>query len=275
VAGNAALEHTTGNALGVLELAGRGDVPVAAGSSRALVREWVRRDPSVHGERGLGDVELPIPRREAVDAHAADFIAARAAEAPLTLVAVGPLTNVALLLARYEDVTERLERIVVMGGARSAGNITPAAEFNFFVDPEAAFRVFASGVPLTLIDLDLTHQALLEPTDVERIRELGERGELVARLLDFYGRSYERAHGTRIVPLHDGVAVADIVDGRLIETVPARVEVEYAPGPSRGRTLIALEPSDEDANADYGVRIDRDAFVRLLVERLATVLSDS
>src|SRR5439155_9182470 len=262
----------TSNPLAVLDLAGRSDVPVAPGAPRALVRNWVRQEASFHGETGLGRAALPPASRGPRAAHAVDFIAERAAEAPLTLVAVGPLTNVALLLARHPPVAERIERLVVMGGARTAGNVTPAAEFNVFVDPEAAYRAFTSGLDLTMIDLDLTHQALLEPHEVEAIRALGEGGRIVARLLDFYAASYATSHGGPIVPLHDAVAVADLVDPGLIEKVPARVEVEYASGPERGRTAVELETAP--ANVSYGLRIDRDTFAELLVERLTAVLGE-
>src|SRR5213078_2758837 len=156
VAGNQTLEKTTANAIRVLEFAGRGDVPVAAGAERPLVREpYVAA--YVHGETGLDGPDLPPARREPVDQHAVDFLAERIDGA--TLVATGPLTNVALLLARDEQAGP--ERIVLMGGAIAEGNVTPAAEFNIWADPEAAARVFSSGLDVTMVGLDVTHQALL------------------------------------------------------------------------------------------------------------------
>jgi len=249
----------------VLELAGRPEVPVAAGAGRPLVREWIRREPSVHGPAGLGTGEIPAPSGSPLAVHAIDFLAGAAEDGPFTLLAVGPLTNVALLLARHPDVAAAIERIVVMGGARTAGNVTTAAEFNVFVDPEAAYRVVSSGLPLMLVDLDLTRRAALTADEADAVRALGERGRLVASLLDYYGPA------ERGVVLHDAVAVAETIRPELIEKVPARVEVEYAVGPERGRTVVEL--GAEEPNAEYGVGIDRDAFTALLLERLGRVLS--
>src|SRR5437870_5890427 len=151
VAGNQTLDKTTRNALKVLELVERPDVPVAAGADAPLVRKLVV-STHVHGESGLDGTELPEPKTRPVDAHAADFLAERI-EPGVVLVPMGPLTNVALLLERHPDVAQRLERIVWMGGAIGEGNMTPAAEFNAFVDPEAAARVFASGIDVTMIGL--------------------------------------------------------------------------------------------------------------------------
>ena len=153
VAGNQTLEKTTANAIRVLELAGRGEIAVAAGADRPLVRE-PRVAANVHGETGLDGPDLPPPRGTPSPQHAVDFLAERLDGA--TLVATGPLTNVALLLARYP--TARPERIVLMGGAIAEGNVTPAAEFNIWADPEAAARVFSSGIDVTMVGLDVTHQ---------------------------------------------------------------------------------------------------------------------
>jgi pyrimidine-specific ribonucleoside hydrolase len=180
VAGNQTVEKTTANAIRVLELVGS-DVPVAAGAGRPLVREpYVAA--YVHGETGLDGPDLPPARREPVDQHAVDFLAERIDGA--TLVATGPLTNVALLLAREEASPER---IVLMGGAIAEGNVTPAAEFNIWADPEAAARVFSSGLDVTMVGLDVTHQALLTDEHAAGLRENGRVGSVVADLLDFYG----------------------------------------------------------------------------------------
>jgi inosine-uridine nucleoside N-ribohydrolase len=160
VAGNQTLEKTTANAIRVLDFVGRDDVPVAAGANAPLLR-----DPFVaayvHGDTGLDGPDLPPPQRAPLDRHAVDFLAEHVAGA--TLVPIGPLTNVALLLARYPEA--RPERIVLMGGAIGLGNVTPAAEFNIWADPEAAARVFSSGIELTMIPLEVTHQALLMEDD--------------------------------------------------------------------------------------------------------------
>ena len=174
VAGNQTLEKTTANAIRVLEAVGRTDIPVAAGAERPLVRER-RVAAEVHGETGLDGPDLPPARGQPVPAHAVDFLAERilgGAEA-VTLVPTGPLTNIALLLARHPDVQPRIERIVLMGGAIGLGNVTPAAEFNIWADPEAAQRVFSSGLDVTMVGLDVTHKALMGRDHAERLRAGG------------------------------------------------------------------------------------------------------
>ncbi|MGH3010119.1 MAG: nucleoside hydrolase, partial [Gaiellaceae bacterium] len=177
VAGNQTLDKTTRNALIALEIAGRGDVPVAAGADRPLRRE-LRTAAHVHGETGLDGPELPEPAAAPVDAHAADFLA-ELIEPGVVLVPTAPLTNVALMLERHPDVRDRLERIVWMGGSTVEGNVTPAAEFNCFVDPEAAAAVFASGIPITMIGLNVTHRALFTRAHAEELRGAGRAGRFV------------------------------------------------------------------------------------------------
>ena len=211
VAGNQTLEKTTANAIRVLELAGRGDVPVAVGSPRPLVREpFVAAH--VHGETGLDGPKLAAPQAEPVAQHAVDFLAEHMEGA--TLVATGPLTNVALLLARYPDVQP--ERIVLMGGAIAEGNVTPAAEFNVWADPEAAKRVFASGLDVTMVGLDVTHRALLTRAHAERLRGSGRIGTFVAELLDFYGVFHREVYAFDGSPVHDAVAVAQVIRPELL-----------------------------------------------------------
>ena len=273
VAGNAGLERTTENALRVLEFVGRADVPVAAGAPRPLVRRPHAAD-DVHGASGLDGPELPPARGRPVEAHAVDFLAAQiaATSQPATLVAVGPLTNVALLLARHPQAASALDRVVVMGGAIAEGNVTPAAEFNVWADPEAAQRVFESGLELTMIGLDVTHRALVGPPDVERLRGAGRAGRLVAELLDFFARFHDRVYGFDGSPIHDAVAVAHVLRPGLVETLPRHVAVECASELCRGRTVVDLwRRTGLAPNAQVGVGIDRDAFVTLLHERLASL----
>jgi inosine-uridine nucleoside N-ribohydrolase len=270
VAGNQTLAKTTRNALRVLELAGRGDVPVAAGADRPLTRELVVAD-HVHGETGLDGPALAEPRGAPVEAHAVDFLAERlcASGRPVTLVPTGPLTNVALFLARYPALVERVERVVLMGGSIGLGNVTPAAEFNVWADPEAAQRVLASGLDLTMIGLDVTHQALLGPTEADRLRPAGAVGAFVADLLGFFG-GYHRAHyGWEGAPIHDAVAVAHVIWPGLVDTVRANVEVDCASELCRGRTVVDLHGrSGRAANVHVGVGIDGAAFAEHLVARL-------
>ena len=273
VAGNQTLEKTTTNALRVLELAGRGDVPVAAGADRPLARELFIAD-YVHGESGLDGPELPEPRAEPVDQHAVDFLAERilGSPRPVTLVPIGPLTNVALLLSRYPQAAGNVERVVIMGGAVAEGNVTPAAEFNIYVDPEAAWRVFHSDLPVTMIGLDVTHRALMMPVHVERLRASSEVGRFVAELHDFFVRYHERTYGTNGAPIHDAVAVAQVVRPGIVETLHRHVDVDCESRLCRGRTVVDLwHRTGEEPNADVGVGIDADAFLELLCERIASL----
>jgi inosine-uridine nucleoside N-ribohydrolase len=273
VAGNQTLEKTTANALRVLELAGRGDVPVAAGADRPLARELFIA-AYVHGESGLDGPELPEPQGAPIEQHAVDFLAERILGSPrqVTLVPVGPLTNVALLLSRYPEAAQNVERIVIMGGAIAEGNVTPAAEFNIYVDPEAAWRVFHSGLPVTMIGLDVTHRALMMPTHVERLRASGDIGRFVAELHDFFVRYHERTYGTEGAPIHDAVAVAQVLRPGIVETLHRHVDVDCESRLCRGRTVVDLwRRTGEEPNADVGVGIDADAFLDLLCERIASL----
>jgi inosine-uridine nucleoside N-ribohydrolase len=265
VAGNQTVEKTTVNALRVLELAGRRDVPVAAGAGRPLVREpFVAA--YVHGETGLDGTELPEPQRDPVAQPAVDFLADRVAGA--TLVPTGPLTNVALLLASRPEA--RPERIVLMGGAIAEGNVTPAAEFNVWADPEAATRVFASGIDLTMVGLDVTHKALVTTEHKERLRAAGRVARAVAELLDFYDRFHHEVYGFDGSPIHDAVALAYVFRPDLLETRELNVEIDCESELCRGRTVVDVwRRTGRPANAHVAVDIDADAFLGLLVKRLA------
>jgi inosine-uridine nucleoside N-ribohydrolase len=267
VAGNQTLEKTTANAIRVLDFVGRDDIPVAAGADRPLLREpFVAR--YVHGETGLDGPDLPPPQREPDARHAVDFLAKRVEGA--TLVPVGPLTNVALLLARYPDA--RPERIVLMGGSIGVGNVTPAAEFNIWADPEAAARVFDSGLEVTMVGLDVTHQALLRDEHVEQLRETGRTGRMVAELYDFFHRFHAKTYGFAGSPIHDAVALAHVFRPELVQTEHRHVAIECGSELTRGRTVVDLwRRTGNEPNAHVGVGVDGEAFVELLLERLPTL----
>ena len=273
VHGNQTLEKTTANALRVLEFAGRGDMPVAAGAERPLLREpAVAAD--VHGETGLDGPDLPPPSGAPVGEHAVEFLAARlrSSDRPVTLIPTGPLTNVALLLATYPDAAERIERIVLMGGAIAEGNVTPAAEFNIWVDPEAAARVFASGLDVTMIGLDVTHRALMTGEHAERLRAAGRVGTMVAELWEFYSRFHRRIYDLGGTPVHDAMAVAHVLRGDLVQTRWVNVEVDCASELCRGRTVVDVWGRTERApNAHVGVEVDAGGFLDLLVERIGSL----
>jgi len=270
VAGNQTLEKTTRNALKVLELAGRTDVPVAAGAAAPLERT-LRVAAHVHGESGLDGPDLPEPETRPVEKPAADFLA-ELIEPGVVLVPTGPLTNVALLLQRHPDVKKRLERIVWMGGAIAEGNITPAAEFNAFVDPEAAAVVFASGIPVTMIGLDVTHMALFTREHADRLRGTGRAGRVVAELSDFFQLFHERRYGFAGSPIHDALAVADVIDPTLVTRLACNVEIETASQYCDGRTVVdRWLVTDRSRNAQVGIDVDAPRFLDLLVERIASL----
>jgi inosine-uridine nucleoside N-ribohydrolase len=264
VAGNQTLEKTTANAIRILDFAGRDDIDVAAGAYRPLVREpFVAA--YVHGETGLDGPNLPPPQRTALEQEAVEFLAERVSGA--TLVAVGPLTNVALLLERHPEA--RPDRIVLMGGSIGLGNVTPAAEFNIWADPEAAARVFASGIDLTMIGLDVTHQALLTTEDAERLRASGRTGRMVAELFDFFHRFHRDTYGFGGSPIHDAVALAYVFRPDLVETEHRHVAIERESELTRGRSVVDLwQRTGEEPNAHVGVGVDGRGFVDLLLERL-------
>jgi len=265
VAGNQTLEKTTANAIRVLELAGRAEIPVAAGAGRPLVRE-PRVAAEVHGETGLDGPDLPPPQAEPSPQHAVDFLAEHIAGT--TLVATGPLTNVALLLARHPEA--RPERIVLMGGAIAEGNVTPAAEFNIWADPEAAHRVFTSGLDVTMVGLDVTHRALVTSAHAEQLAESGRIGKVVAELLEFYGGFHRTVYGWDGSPIHDAVAVAHVIDPTLLELEHVNVRVDCQSELCRGRTVADIwRRTGLEPNANVAVGIDAERFVSLLQERLA------
>jgi inosine-uridine nucleoside N-ribohydrolase len=273
VHGNQTLEKTTANALKVLEFAGRTDVRVAAGAGRALRREPFVAE-YVHGKSGLDGPALPQPTTAPVDEHAVDFIARTVLEAdePVTLVPTGPLTNIGLFLARHPDAAARVERIVLMGGAIGEGNVTPAAEFNIWVDPEAADRVFSSGLDVTMVGLDVTHRAIFGPEPTARLKAAGRVGAMVAELLEFYGRFHREYYGWDGSPIHDAVAMAHAFRPGILETVHTGVRVDCGEELGRGRTNVDLRGRvGWEPNADVAVEIDAAAFIELLVERLSSL----
>jgi inosine-uridine nucleoside N-ribohydrolase len=267
VAGNQTLEKTTANAIRVLDFVGRDDIPVAAGADRPLVREpFVAAE--VHGETGLDGPDLPPPQRDPLEQHAVDFLAEKIAGA--TLVAVGPLTNIALLLARHPHA--RPDRIVLMGGSIGLGNVTPAAEFNIWADPEAAARVFAAALDVTMVGLDVTHEALLMTEDAERLRSSGRTGRMVAELYDFFHRFHADTYGFGGAPIHDAVALASVVRPELLQTEHRHVAIECASELTRGRTVVDLwKRSGEEPNAQVAVAVDGRSFMDLLLERLPSL----
>ncbi len=274
VAGNVPLPLTAENARKICELAGRTDIPVFAGCDRPLTRTLVTAE-HVHGKTGLDGANLPSPRMALQDMHGVDFLAETVMAEPsgtVTLVALGPLTNIAAALRRTPGIAGRVAGIVLMGGAYfEVGNITPAAEFNIYVDPEAAAEVFASGAPITVMPLDMTHKALVTRARNEAFRAIGSSvGRTVASWTEFFERFDLEKYGSDGAPLHDPTTIGyllrpDIFNGRHVN-----VEIETVSELTRGMTVADWwGVTDRPKNAMFLGDIDADAFFALLTERLA------
>jgi inosine-uridine nucleoside N-ribohydrolase len=264
VAGNQTLARTTENARRVLALAGRTDVPVAAGADRPLTRELVVA-PDIHGASGIDGAELPEPV-VATDPRGALRLIGDELTPDTVLVATGPLTNVAAVLAQGGTPRE----IVWMGGAIALGNVTPAAEFNAFVDPEAAAAVVASGIPLTIVPLDLTHQICATPEVQERIGALGTPlATAVLGLLRFFESTYRDVFGMPHPPVHDPATIAWLIDRTLFGGDRRHVAIETEGRYTAGMTVVdvhgklGLEP-----NALVLTRVDAAGFWDLVIEAL-------
>ncbi len=271
VAGNHPLELTTLNALRVCELAGIRDVPVAAGCASPLLRELVTA-PEIHGEAGLEGHHWPPPSLRAVPEHAVDLIIDLVMSSPgeITLVPIGPLTNIAVALRREPRLAGSVREVVVMGGSFTRGNVTPAAEFNIFVDPEAAAIVFAAGWPLTMVGLDVTERALAGEEQLERIATLDTPvSRAVMGLLRFYGESQLRETGSSRPPVHDPCAIARVARPELFEVRPARVEIEVCGRLTSGMTVTDFRPPPHrPANTSVATALDMNSFWELFVESL-------
>jgi pyrimidine-specific ribonucleoside hydrolase len=275
VAGNVPLEKTTRNALRVLSLIGRTDVPVAAGASSPLHRP-LHTAESIHGESGMDGPEIPDSSFEPEERGATALIAdtLKEAPAPVTLIPTGPLTNIATFLREHPELEERIAHISLMGGSIGLGNTTPAAEFNVYVDPEAAREVFESGLRITMSGLDVTHQARAGRAERENLRTLGRIGAVAAELLEFFASTYESAFGFDAPPLHDPVAVAAVMEPRLLNTRPMRVDVECESELTRGETVCDFYGvTGAPPNAEVGVELDWEGFFELLYRSLACLPS--
>lgn len=273
VAGNVPLALTEKNSRALVELAGRTDVPVYAGCSRPMVNELVTAE-YVHGESGIDGAELPEPTTELAPGHGVDAIidlAMAAGDDGITLCPLGPLTNIAMAMVKEPRIVPKIRELVMMGGGFfEGGNVNPAAEFNVFVDPHAAHVVFNSGVPIVMMPLDVTHKALSNPERAARFAALGTpAGRAVAGMLDFFDRYDSEKYGTDGAPLHDPCVIAYLLDPDLFDGRHVSVEIETAPGPSQGMTLIDWwRATDSKPNALVMREIDDAGFFDLLVDRI-------
>ncbi|WP_323941553.1 pyrimidine-specific ribonucleoside hydrolase RihA [Aeromonas hydrophila] len=271
-AGNQTPDKTLNNALRILTLLGRDDIPVAAGAPKPLARELIIAD-NVHGESGLDGPKLPDPAFAPVAMTALELMAKclRESPEPVTLVPTGPLTNIALLLAAHPELKQKIARIVLMGGAAGPGNWTPAAEFNIYVDPQAADMVFKSGLPITMCGLDVTHEAQVMDEDIERVRAITNPvAQCVAGLLDFF-MIYHRdpKWGFAGAPLHDPCTIAWLLAPALFHGVECRVDIETGGTHTSGMTVVdRYGLTGKAANALVLLGLDRAGFIDLLVTRL-------
>ncbi len=274
VAGNVSLEKTTRNALKVLSFVGRTDVPVGAGAAAPLARV-LRTAEHIHGESGLDGADLPEPVLVPDGRDAVRLMADVVGESPepVTLIPVGPLTNVANFLEEHPRLRQNIRRVVLMGGSIGPGNVTPAAEFNVYVDPEAARVVFESGLPTTMVGLDVTREATAGPEELERLRSLGRAGEVAAGLATYYyARAYRRTYGLAAPPIHDAVAVAAVVEPAILQTRSMRVDVECEGVLTRGETVCDVYGvTGGSPNAEVAVGLDREAFFEILFRSLEEI----
>jgi purine nucleosidase len=271
VAGNVPLALTEKNARKILELAGRGDLPVHAGCDRALQRDPVSAT-QVHGHTGLNGADLPEPTTPLADGHAVDVIidSLRARPGAITLCPIGPLTNVAQAILRAPDIVGHIREIVLMGGAIGEGNVTPSAEFNIYADPHAAKIVFEAGVRLTMLGLDVTHQVLVTPERLRAIEQIDTRvGRAVSGLLRFYNIYDQTRRNRPGAPLHDPCVIAYLVRPELFAGRDCHVAIETAGEHTLGRTVVDWSArTGRPANATVIDQVDAEGFFTLLTERL-------
>jgi purine nucleosidase len=274
VAGNVPLAKTQRNARLMCDLAGARNVPVFAGCSRPILRP-LHTAEDVHGREGIDGAEIREPKTPLQKDHAVDFIVEtlrRSGEDSVTLVPVGPLTNIASALVKAPELAPRIRDIVLMGGAmREGGNTTPSAEFNIYVDPHAARVVFECGRPITVMGLDVTHQVLATPPRVERIRALGTKtGETVASMLQYFNRFDTEKYGSEGAPLHDPCTIAYLLEPGLFRGKHVRIDVETASELTMGATAVDFwAVTGRAPNALWMHGVNAEGFFDLLTERLS------
>jgi len=271
VAGNVPLALTEANTRRICEVAGRTDIAVYAGADRPLLPPLITAE-YVHGKTGLDGPDLPAPTMKLQKQHGVDFIIESLCAGRATLCALGPLTNLALAFARAPEIVQNIDEIVLMGGGYfEAGNVTPAAEFNIFVDPHAADIVFSSGAKITVMPLDLTHQALTTRARVAAFRTIGTKtGEVVADLLDFFERFDVEKYGTNGGPLHDPNVIAYLLEPEIYQGREINVTIETASELTMGMTVADYwRVTERTPNCTWMRSLDSDRFFALLVERIS------
>ena len=271
VAGNVPLTLTHRNARKICALAGKPETPVYAGCPRPLLRSLATAE-EVHGATGLQGADLPEPTGTAPTQHAVDFLTAQllSAAEPVTVAVLGPLTNIAVALIQRPQIAKNIRQLVIMGGARGQGNITPSAEFNIYVDPHAAHVVFAAGVPTVLFTLDTTHQVLTTPERLARIRAVGNPvAAAAAGMLSFYGQGDRNIYGLPGGPLHDPCVIAYLLQPDLFTTKQVPVTVEITGEQTIGRTVIDWY-SDAPSTVQVADTVNAEGLYELLIQALAS-----
>jgi len=273
VAGNQTLEKTSLNARRVCTVAGIRDVPVAAGCDRPLARV-LKTAAHIHGESGLdgpafGEPTVPLDPRHAVDLLIELLMSS---SGDITLVPTAPLTNIAMALRKEPRIVQKVQEVVLMGGAYTRGNTTPAAEFNIHTDPEAAAIVFTAGWPVTMVGLDLTHQALATPAVLQRIAALGTPiSKIAVQLMEFFRETYRRNSGFDSPPVHDPCAVARVIDASVMTCVDAYVAIETRGDLTSGMTVTDFSGRRGQKNVQVATVLDADRFWDLMVDAIARI----
>lgn len=270
VNGNMPVEITTANALRILELAGK-DIPVARGADKPLVKGQLEPADMFHGASGLGHTDLPLGKRQAYDKDAIETIyeVAVALEGQLHLIALGPLTNIALLLQKHPDVTGLISHLTIMGGSWGEGNITPAAEFNFFVDPEAADIVMRSGIPMTLVDLEGCKNAGISREAAADILNVPSSiTGFVDQLFQFNFELYAKFGQTDFV-IHDSITVAAVIDPSIITASPCTVEIVTGEDESSGASRVQLDADAAVSRITISTDVDLPKYLSMIREMMS------
>jgi purine nucleosidase len=273
VSGNQDLQKVTHNARVIATVIGMTGVPIAAGAAHPLVREPIYA-PDIHGESGLGGPVLIEPTVPLDNRHAVDLIIETVMDSPgeVTLIGTGPATNLALALRREPAIAQRAQAVVLMGGAYTRGNVTPAAEFNVYADPHAAAAVLRAPWDVTLIGLDLTHQAAATLDVRSRIAAVGTGpSRFTSELLTFFAEAYEKAQGMPDPPVHDPCAVAYVIDPEVMTTQPAHVDVELTGAHTTGMTVTDFSEGSGPRDITVGMVLDRPRFWELMTSALVAI----
>ncbi|NLM12022.1 MAG: nucleoside hydrolase [Clostridiaceae bacterium] len=274
VAGNSEVYNTTRNARKVLDYADVFDVPVYRGCEKPLMRNLYRLTGAIiHGEDGLGGPSIPDPVTPIEKEHAVDYIirTLKESDEKITLIPTGPLTNIAMALTKAPEIKAKIDKIIIMGGAiMDAGNITSAAEFNMYVDPEAAKIVFASGCNIYLNTLDVSMKAVFYEEDIERLRLQGDKvSVIVAQLLDFFADTHVKHFNFRACPVHDALCVGILIDESIIEYQKTFVDISVNDPLTMGETVADLWGiTGNEPNCHISVKVDREKFVNMIINHM-------